>query len=209
MRRAARGARARLLREERGISLPELIITMTLLLLVAGALLTVVESLSTSLGRQQVRSEINDEARLAVQRLDREIRSGNVLYDPGLEDPPYYSMRIYTQANATTRDPAFQCVQWKLEDRRLLRRWWPPYQPAEASGWSVLADHVVNQDLEEPAFDLNPDPSKAGRTVDITLALNGRLEQGDTPTVRIQTSLTGRNTSFGYPVQVCDPVPAG
>jgi hypothetical protein len=45
--------------------------------------------------------------------------------------------------------------------------------------------------------------------VDIVLMVNSRPDREVSRPVRIETSLTGRNTSFGFPLDVCDPVPAG
>ena len=209
-RRALRALRTRLA-QEGGMTLAELMITLSLLLVTTAAFLTVLQSVQTGVIRQQERSMTNDAARLAIQRLDREIRSGNVLYDPAGEALASYSMRIYTQANAPTRNPAFQCVQWKIEDQQLLRRSWPSGRPEEVSGWGLVTDHIVNADLDEPvpAFSLDPDPNKGGRTVDIVLMVNSRPDREVSRPVRIETSLTGRNTSFGFPLDVCDPVPAG
>jgi prepilin-type N-terminal cleavage/methylation domain-containing protein len=194
--------------DERGFTLPELAITLAMLLIVTGTFLGVLDTVNRGVMRQQDRSISNDSARLAIERLDREIRSGNVLYDPEDEVSGNYSLRIYTQANATTRTPSFQCVQWLIEDEQLLRRFWPPTEPEDVSGWTVVADNVVNVLEDEPAFALDPDEDKGGRTVDIVLMVNSTPDDPTNRTVRIETSLTGRNTSFGFPVDVCDPVPA-
>ena len=196
--------------DERGFTLPELVITLSMLLVVTGTFLGVLDSVNRGVIRQQDRSISNDQARLAVERLDREIRSGNVLYNPADEVSGHYSLRIYTQANATTRTPAFQCVQWLIEDEQLLRRFWPPVKPENVSDWRVVAENVVNAlpGVEVPAFALDPDLDKGGRTVDIVLMVNSTPGDPTNRTVRIETSLTGRNTSYGFPVDVCDPVPA-
>jgi prepilin-type N-terminal cleavage/methylation domain-containing protein len=194
--------------DERGFTLPELAITLAMLLVVTGTFLGVLDSVNRGVMRQQDRSISNDSARLAVERLDREIRSGNVLYDPEFEVSGNYSLRIYTQANATTRTPSFQCVQWLIEDQQLLRRFWPPGEPEVVSDWRVVTDNVVNVLEGQPAFALDPDGDKGGRTVDIVLMVNSTPDDPTNRTVRIETSLTGRNTSFGFPVDVCDPVPA-
>jgi prepilin-type N-terminal cleavage/methylation domain-containing protein len=196
-------------RDERGFTMPELIITLSMLLVVTATFLGVLDSVNKSVVRQQDRSISNDQARLAVEQLDREIRSGNVLYNPALETDANYSLRIYTQANASTRTPSFQCVQWVIEDQKLLRRSWPPGEPEEVGSWRVIAENVVNAlpGVEVPAFSLDPDLNKGGRTVDVVLMINSTPDDQTNRTVRIETSLTGRNTSFGFPVDVCDPVP--
>ena len=203
--------------DERGFTLPELMITVSMLVIVVATFLGVLENINTAVGRQQDRSISNDDARLAIERLDREIRSGNVLYNPEDEAEPFYSFRIYTQANATTRTPSFQCVQWLIQDRELLRRFWPPGEPENVSGWTVVAENIVNADpgVQVPAFTLdlpadtdNPAGSKGGRTVDIVLIVDSTPDDATNNAVRIETSLTGRNTSFGFPVDVCEPAPA-
>ena len=199
------------LRREEGMTITEVAVVLAMLLVVLGAFLTVLDSVNKGVVAQQERSTMNDEARLAIERLDREVRSGNVLYDPAAEVPANYSLRIYTQANATTRTPAFTCVQWKIEDRQLVRRSWPPGNPGAVSEWLLLADEIVNRELTPavPAFALDPDPAKDGRTVDIMFMVDADPDDITTRPVRIQTSLTGRNTSFGAASDACSPIPAG
>jgi hypothetical protein len=76
--------------------------------------------------------------------------------------------------------------------------------------WRIIAENVINAEpgVEVAAFALDPDENKGGRTVDIVLMVNSTPDDPTNRTVRIETSLTGRNTSFGFPVDVCDPVPA-
>jgi prepilin-type N-terminal cleavage/methylation domain-containing protein len=193
--------------DQRGFTITELAITLAMLLVVTGTFVGVLESLNRAVIRQEDRSINNDQARLAVEQLDREIRSGNVLYDPAAEDDANFSMRIYTQSNATTRTPSFQCVQWVIEDEELLRRSWPPGEPENVSDWRIIAENVVNVEEGVDAFALDPDTDKGGRTVDIVIMVNSTPEDPTNRTVRIETSITGRNTSFGFPEDVCDPVP--
>jgi hypothetical protein len=197
----------RAIRDERGMTLTELSIVVAMMLVVTGTFLVVVETVQRGVYRQQQRSTTNDQARLAIEQLDREIRSGNILYDPEDEVLADYSLRVYTQANAPTRTPEFQCVQWLIEDRDLMRRSWPPEQPDEVSDWRLIAEHIVNRDVGEPAFSLDADPNRAGRTLDVVFLVNADFDTGRSRTVRIQTSLTGRNTSLGFPTEVCDPAP--
>jgi type II secretory pathway pseudopilin PulG len=204
-------AMQRLWREERGITLTELMITVTLLTLVTGAFLTFLESTNRAVVVEQERSLANDEARLAVQQLDREVRSANYIYDPDDEIQPYkgYSLRVYTQANAPTRTPGFQCVQWRIQDGDLLRRSWPTGQPGLASSWRLVAGNIVNVDLGQAAFKMDTDPDKGGRTVRVTLFVDVDLDDAVSRPVRLETSLTGRNVPSGYTASVCNPAPGG
>lgn len=190
------------------MTLSELLISVSILILVSGAFLTVVETVQRGVGRQREHSLANDQARLAIERLDREIRSGNVLYDPAAESLAYYSLRVYTQSNATTRTPGAQCVQWQISNRELQRRTWSPGDTSTATGWKVEATDVVNVDLAEHAFELDADPIKSGRTLDVVLMVDGDSSDTTISPIRIQTSITGRNTALDYPTGVCTPAPS-
>jgi prepilin-type N-terminal cleavage/methylation domain-containing protein len=208
----------RLHRSQSGMSLVELTISITIIGLVSAIFLSVMASVQTDFERQADRSQDNDEARLAVEHLDREIRSGNVLYDPSLEtDPPNgiypgMSLRIYTQTNADRRNPGNRCVQWRVTGGELQRRDWATTWRSDSniSNWRVVAQNIVNQPNPPdpptvPAFALDPDPIKGGRIIVVTILVNENPRSGQP--VRIEHSLTGRNTQYGYPNTVCADIP--
>jgi prepilin-type N-terminal cleavage/methylation domain-containing protein len=206
------------LRQEDGFTLVELMMVMFMMTIVIVIFTSVFENVNVGVARQQERSRANDEARLAIEQLDREIRSGNVLYDPEDDDPQFYTFRIHSQANASTRisttyADAFgaTCVQWLInDDEELVRRFWKPGDPAVVSDWRVVAEHVVNRTLATPvpAFSLDDDPIRSSRTVVITLMVDADTTETVSRPVRIQTSLTGRNSTLGFSTSVCDPAPA-
>ncbi len=215
------GATVRLrahLRRETGFTLVELMVAMMMMSIVASVFLGVLSSVQRSAVRLDRLSRANDNARLAIEALDREIRSGNVLYDPAQENPTYsslpngYTLRIYTQTNATSRTPSpgYMCVLWTIDaNQQLVSRMWPPLHPEQATGWRVVAEAIVNRAVTPavPAFALDPDPNKGGRTVDITLLVNPDLDGTSAQTVKIETASTGRNTSYGFPQNVCSDTP--
>ena len=195
------------------MSLVEVTVVVGLLLTVLSLFLGVLESVNRGLITQQQRSEANDQVRLAVEQMDREIRSGNVLYDPAAPaEAPHetFQLRIYTQANAPTRTPPLQCVQWRIEDRELIRRAWPPGDPGSVTDWRTIAQNLVNRDLTPavPAFTL--DPAVAGsRAVRVVLISDEDTSETISKPVRVETSLTGRNTTYNFAPSTCDPAPAG
>jgi type II secretory pathway pseudopilin PulG len=219
-----RRSRSGLLGEE-GTSLVELLMAMAIMSIVVVVLGTTLSSIQRAAIKQDDLGQMNDQARLALEQIDHEMRSGNVLYDPDLENgggadalascagcEPGYTMRIYTQANASTRTlsspTGYVCVLWQIDtEQRLLTTSWPPDQPEDATPWRVVAEHVVNRDLGAPAFSLDTDPLKGGRTIDISLAVNADLEHEPDQTMTLQAAYTGRNTSYGYPVSVCQDTP--
>jgi prepilin-type N-terminal cleavage/methylation domain-containing protein len=201
----------RRLRGERGMTLVELVVAMAILSIVMLVMTTTLSSIQRAVVEEDVRGRLNDQARLAMQSIDRLVRSGNILYDPVAEsgNDPYnvtatgYLFRIYTQAEQSENQAA-RCALWLVNDQQqLMYRTWPVLDPAAASQWSVVAEGIVNRDLNQPAFTLN----SAGRTIAVKFHVNPDLEDRPQATQVMQASLTGRNTSFGYPVQLCATLP--
>lgn len=212
-------------RREDGMSVAELAVAMLLLVIAATIYLGSMTSVYTGVNRQQRRSEINDEARAAVEQFDREVRSGNFIanasgnyiYNPATEVfaapacggyacEAGFSVRVYTQANATTRTPPVQCVQYVVTGQRLLRRAWAPGAASSLAGWQTIATEIVNKDVSPAVPVFSMDGSSGTRVLAITLLVNNRLGQADAPrTVRIESSVAMRNFSAGDP---CTPIPA-
>lgn len=102
---------------EQGMTLIEVITTVALFSVVLAIFLSVLVSVQTTVAREERRSRAKERVRLAVQQLDREVRSGSVFRDPAVEpdDPAHgrvaggMGLRIYTQANADTRGAAAAC----------------------------------------------------------------------------------------------------
>src|SRR6476620_2825080 len=110
----------RRLRSQAGFTLLEMLIAMSLLTIVVVIFLSALATSQTTVNRSTARSVSNDQSRLAMQELDREIRSGNVLYDPANCPPPpvdplggptcdpaegitgNMTLLIYTQTNANS-----------------------------------------------------------------------------------------------------------
>ncbi len=190
----------RRLRGERGMTLTELLIAMSILSIVLLVFLGLLGRMQVSFGRASGRSQTNDQARLAVEELDREIRSGNVLYDPSAEDDPAndispgMSLRVYTQTNATTRGGP-RCVQWRINSaEELQRREW-------TVNWTDDPDTLVSGAAGGAAA---PDVY-GSRVVNIDLIVNVKASSGRN--VEIEESVTGRNTEFGYPTSTCSSIP--
>jgi prepilin-type N-terminal cleavage/methylation domain-containing protein len=204
--------------DERGTTLLELIIAMAIMSIVMTVFGTTLASVQEGEVRQENLTQSLDDAQLALQQLDHEIRSGNVLYDPALEGGsqsscsgcvPSYTVRVYTQANADTRS-TYYCTLWKIDTNQTLwTRQWPPSDPTGALPWRSVATGIVSRTLGVAAFALDTDPLKGSRTLNVTLAVNDNYTRYPTQTVRVQAALTGRNTSYGYPVSVCAVTPSG
>jgi len=147
----------------------------------------------------QARDETVTNIRNAVQQMDRQIRSGNVLYDPALEALPN-SMRVYTQTNGIEK-----CVQWQLTGGTLRSRFWSPTWQTDGlvGAWGTVARGITNS---ASPFTLDSTNAYGSRLINISFSVKDSKAGGADQSV--QTSLSGRNTEYGYDTGVCTPVPA-
>ena len=204
----------RRVRAQDGFTLVEMVVSIAILGIAMAVFTTLLTTVQKAVVAEDVRNQSLDQARLALQSIDRESRSGNLLYDPGslpaaypaATYPPGYTLLIYTQSNAPTFG-TYRCVLWQIDSSQNLQtRWWPPADPSNASEWDVVATGVVNRAVspQVTAFTLDATTS---RTATVTFLVNSDLTHSPSGTIRLQTSITGRNTSFGYPLQVCATPP--
>lgn len=165
-------------------------------------------------------AEAASQVRQALAQMDRQVRSGNVLYSPANEALPCTGsvstssgtcMRVYTQVDGQAR-----CVQWQVladpavPGTSLLRSrsWGPDYTPGgPTSGWGTVARGLVSSASVDP-FAL---AGGGGGGAYGPRLLNVRFEAVDerragVPTL-ITSSLSGRNTNYGYDGGQCTPVP--
>ncbi len=197
------------------MTLAELLVTMMLLGIVVSTILAVLFSVQSAVGKQSDRSLSNDQVRLAVEDIDRQVRSGNLLYSPtngGM------NVIVYTQANGNAQNPISRCVQWKITSQQLQSRYWPTSWRDDpdvlVSPWRIVADHIVNQappanpGTPVPAFALDTSQSNFGnRILKIVILANQNANSGST--VEIDDSITARDTQYGFPSSVCSDVPPG
>jgi hypothetical protein len=194
--------RLRSIDDERGASMMEIVITVGLLGIVMTVFMSLVASLQTAESRQQARSMRNDEIKLALAHLDREVRSGNVLIDPSAETNvsgdivPYMALRVYTQADAPNRNPGSQCSQWRITNGTLQNRRWASLHdgtvvPGSATSWWTVANNIVNRTVspQVPAF------TRVGSALVKLRFVVDRTDDSARPE-QVDLSITARNTQF-------------
>ena len=201
-----------------GFTLIEMTVVMSIFGLLMAITYSVLGGIQTQTTRDLKKSDDVGQVRVALEQIDRQVRSGNVLYSPANEVtsltgvPDCYAsgtdagncMRVYTRANGNNR-----CVQWRITGGKLESRSWPTDWQTNGgvSDWRTVASNVVNTDASStPGFVLQGTTSDYGaRLVDIKIEVQNQGEQ--TP-VTVESSLAGRNTEYGYDPSVCSPVPA-
>jgi Tfp pilus assembly protein PilW len=208
----------RRIRADDGFSIVELMTSVALLTLVpivfGSTIITIQRAVNTASGRSQK----NDAAQLAIAEIDRQIRSGNVFYDPASESDATngivagQALRVYTQANAPTNTPAYRCVQWRVNtSNQLQTRWWAPAvagvsnYAGSVTSWRTVVDDVVNRTTSPAvsAFALvTPVSGTTARTIQVRILTDRSDDQSSTPQ-EIKASITGRNTQFNYSSTAC------
>jgi prepilin-type N-terminal cleavage/methylation domain-containing protein len=199
----------RLRLEERGMTLAELIVAMSILSIVSTVFVGVLVSVQRDVVRTTEWQQNNDQARVALETIDRQIRSGGLLYPPTNDGSV---LVVYTQASAPHFETASwngsRCVEWRVNGTTLESRWWRSQYSGDWSGvvgapnttgWREVAIGVVNYSApnNEQLFVIDSDPLKGGRTVNVVLLMNVAYDVRPNETVKIQAALTARNTSVG------------
>jgi hypothetical protein len=189
----------------------ELSVVLALLGLVIASILAVLNSAQSNFQREVSRATSNDQLRLAAESIDREVRSGDVLYDPATENyasgdvAPGMSLRIYTESNSPSRNGAW-CIQWritttgKLQERRWISDWSSTSDNSQYISWRTVATGLTNRTENIAAFSR---PSGVLNLINIRLRDNNDSTKG--VTVEVDQSVSGRNTQFYSASSYCGP----
>lgn len=204
-----------------GFTLVEMLISM----MVFGVAMTMVYQamirVQTYTQDVQGSADANSELRQAVSQIDRQVRSGNVLYSPANETTPTTCtasgtdagtcMRVYTQANGLER-----CVQWQVINdsaapgTQLLRSrsWSPSWQTdSNYTAWATQARGLFATPSAAPFTLQGAATSYSSRY--LTVRFEARDPRRLTKPAVITSSLAGRNTNYGYDGGLCSPAPPG
>jgi prepilin-type N-terminal cleavage/methylation domain-containing protein len=197
--------------DDHGFTLIELLVSMLIFSFVITAAYAALFMVQTQTKDTLARADAIQQAKLAVAQMDRQIRSGNVLYDPAQEATLGFpmSMRIYTQANGVEK-----CVQWQIVSGKLRMRSWSPNWQTDniVTSWTTIARGVVNQSSvsSDTPFSLAAVAAGGGaysaRVVNVLLRMKNSGSKGKA--YDVTTSLAGRNTVYGYDTSTCSPIPA-
>jgi len=186
------------------MTVAEMMVSLSILGVVVAAVLGILASVQKGFEEQSNRTQNNDMARLAMEQLDREIRSANAFSVYAVSGSTWTGPQatgvngtgliIYTQASAPTRDPGFQCVQWRLSGTDLQSRMWPlswQSDPSKVTGWRTVASDVVSV-----AFQIPSASSYGSRLVQTSVTVNSDPGANGTQNLTIQRRFTGRNVEF-------------
>lgn len=221
MRNALRSWRARADRGDTGITLIETLVSMAVFSVAISIVYSAVILVASKTRDVEGSAEATSQLRQALAQIDRQVRSGNVLYSPANEVKPTSCtplsansgtcMRVYTQTDGVAR-----CVQWQiladpavagtnvLRSRNWAPDWKTSIDPNRVSSWETVSRGLVGTASAAP-FALGGGTASGARLLNVRFeAVDAR--RGSAPTI-ITSSLSGRNTNYGYDAGQCTPVP--
>ncbi|MEX1047102.1 MAG: prepilin-type N-terminal cleavage/methylation domain-containing protein [Actinomycetota bacterium] len=197
-------------RDERGMTLPELLVGMTLLVAVMSIVFTVLASVQEGYEDQSKRSINNDQMRLAIEQIDKEIRSANaftVTTSAWVADTTQpvegTNLVVYTQTSADTREGGFSCVQWRVQGGELQSRRWPLNWESDAdeliTGWREVASSVIVDPVTYANGTYFSIPSNVGygdRLLRTQVVVNSSSDLNETSNLKQTRDIAGRNVQF-------------
>lgn len=200
-------------RGEAGVTLVELAVVVALLAVVVAMFSSTLLSTQSTVNTAAARSVATASARTALGQIDREVRSGNAVYDPALENDaanglaPGMALRLYTQ---NTTSATSRCVHWRVVGSNLQQRSWSPdwRTSGNSTKWMTVATDVTNATSSPtvPAFSLASQGSYGGRVVNVSLVI-GSTDPRSVPTYT-NLSIEARNAAFRYSSVCADAPPA-
>jgi prepilin-type N-terminal cleavage/methylation domain-containing protein len=204
--------------QESGFTLVELLITMVVFGLAMTMVTKAVGKVERFAGDAQGSADANSEVRLALDDIDRQVRSGNVLYSPANETSPSSCtatgsdagtcMRVYTQANGVQR-----CVQWQVlpdpakPTTSIIRsRSWSTTWQTDGSytQWATKARGLLLTPSVAPFTLQGAVTSSSSRYLSVRFEAKDPRRPG---AVVLTSALAGRNTNYGFDAGLCSPVP--
>ena len=159
-------------RDEGGITVVELVVSSSLLLIVAAVFLPIMASSSRSIRPMQVQSQSIDSLRNALAAIGREMRSAACVTEPAANAGAGNRLRFTTDANNTTYEVTYIAV-----DGQLLR------QVTGESSVTLLQTGLVNpadafthiatpRRTVKVSFHFQPDPKRP--VLDLSTVMAGR-----------------------------------
>jgi len=226
--RRANGGDAHDAREDKGFTLVELLVSMSIFAILMALIFSLFITMLNQGNDNLARTRSVEQARLGISQIDRQVRSGNVILDPARDGipeagvPHNYSLRVYTQENGDDK-----CAQWRVifdppsnQFGRLEFREWDAGDPSTSTAWSSVANNVEKPSGDFAAGDVTTyppfwvDDTTATGTIDtkaqnirITLRMGDPQSDPDAKPASVTSVVTGRNTVFGYSPDYCAAIP--
>lgn len=187
-------------RDERGVTIVELLVSMGIFVMVLVVFLAAVVTMSRTAVRTQATGDSASQLRTVFQRLDKEVRYASAINPPGETAGNFY---VEYHLPATVGTGAAQCVQWRymVSTRELQRRTWTPGVASSVTGWQTMVTDLRN-DLSEASqlpfvfHRAGPVGNKVFLRQGLTVRLDAGMGQaGDPGGSQLNVFMVARNSS--------------
>jgi prepilin-type N-terminal cleavage/methylation domain-containing protein len=200
------------LADDRGFSLIELMVVLAVMGVIMTAFLGLLASVQRSLVRETNRSTTMDQARLAMEGIDRQVRSGSIVCFPTTGTSLYYTLALYGPNAYSTSSSSNQWVEYQvvvLSDELQRRQYTSSW-----SSWRTVATGIVNS---TPSGTTNvpflPDTasqyastSGASRLVNVTFIVDSQPSDTTSSSSKLQSAIAIRNQDATLS---CSSIPSG
>jgi prepilin-type N-terminal cleavage/methylation domain-containing protein len=196
---------------EAGFTLVEMMVAMAIMGIVVTAFLAILASVQRGLVRETNRSSTMDQVRLAMEAIDREVRSGSLVCVTSTGSNPYYTFTTYGPNAYLSTSNASWWIQYRVQSQLLQRR---EYRSSWGS-WRTLASGIVNSTPTGTTTNVPfyPDTATqytsttgATRLLDVTLIVKSDTSDTSSSNVTLKSSIAIRNQDSSLS---CSSVPAG
>ena len=222
--------------DESGFTLVEMMVALAIMGVVMAIFLGTLAWVQTGLVRETARSNTMDQARLALEAIDRQVRSGSVLFagsscakpssvtDPSTSAtytvPANYGLTIYTRGAYST-SAAFGWVQYAVANNALWTREYTSSGGNVWSSWRSIASGIINATLStgtttDVPFALDTSSnytssSGASRVVNVVFVVNSKTSDTTATNARLTSAFAIRNQpgSTSSDNVACTAVPTG
>jgi type II secretory pathway pseudopilin PulG len=182
---------AAIVNDQSGVTLVELAVTTIVMGLICSVFLSVLASVQMSMAREDGRSQTMDQGRLAIEALDRDIRSASKLCSVP-SSPANFGLSAFIPYPSQSA----HWIQYRVSSQTLQRResltttpdiTWP-------STWRTVATGIVNPSTTAP-FVIDSSALVDSRIVNVTLLVNTAASDASSSNVRLASSIAIRNQS--------------
>lgn len=189
-------------RRQSGFTVAETMIGSALMLVVMTFAFQALVSLQNAETRVNLRGQTTDQGHLALEQIETEARSANLLGTPTSNGT---ALTLYTQTNGK-----FLCAQWKVVSGSLETRTFSPTWSVDGivSGWRVVATNVINGTNKDPMYPSTTPIFSVTSSTTLVVDLLTNADSGHSNYLTLQTSVTGRDIEYNVSSSACSSIPS-
>jgi prepilin-type N-terminal cleavage/methylation domain-containing protein len=188
--------------EQSGFSLIELMVVLAVMGVILTAFVGLLGSVQRGMVRETNRSSTMDQARLAIEAIDREVRSASVMCLSATGTPAVYTLSVYSRSAYDATTTTMHWIRYRLQTQyqRLQRQQSMSTGPILSaatwpSTWHTLATGIVNStnpfSLDASAQYVST--SGLSRLLNLNLIVNSNTGDDASSDVTLNSAIAIRN----------------